>query len=63
MLLRNLREKKKFRSIQVLSKVLEARNVKTLNWVSMDKKIDLVLVVAHPHTQLFIYKIPKPAGE
>ena len=29
----------------------------------MDKKIDLILVVAHPHTQLFINKIPKPAGE
>ena len=29
----------------------------------MNKKIDLVLVVAHPHSRLFIYKIPKPAGE
>ena len=29
----------------------------------MDKKNDLILVVAHPHTQLFIDKIPKPAGE
>ena len=29
----------------------------------MDKKIDLILVVAHPHTHLFIDKIPKLAGE
>ena len=29
----------------------------------MNKKIDSVLAVAHSYSQLFIYKIPKPAGE
>ena len=29
----------------------------------MNKKINSVLAVAHPYSQLFIYKIPKSAGE
>ena len=29
----------------------------------MNKKINSVLAVAHPYSQLFIYKIPKPADE